>query len=263
MRIPLRLAASIRNPLRFVATGGALLFILLALGVSALPAGADGGNNGNSQGQGNQEMFKGAQSQEHCQTGQFPKEQFQTGQFHKGRFENAQGDQGNSDWGKAQEGQGQGCGQITLTKHVASREKPSDSFEIFVVRLPMKVLAQASTGTGNSATAGPISVHPGSYILGEKAGSGSGTDLSKYQISWSCTDNGKSVKAMPFTDGNKIGMIKVNVRFGEDIACTVTNQVPAVSVPFTTPEAGAGLAGVAGLLGLGWVVARRRRRLAA
>ena len=136
----------IRIPMRLVATAGMLLFMALGVSVSALPAGADGGNHGIVQGQGDH----GEHGQKHCPSGQ-------------GHHHNAQGNEGKSDQGKN-----------------------SDRSE------------------GNS-------------------------------------DQGKG-------------------DHGHGKHC---GEKPPVSVPFATPEAGIGLAGVAGLFGLGWVVARRRRSLAA
>jgi uncharacterized protein (TIGR03382 family) len=148
--------------------------------------------------------------------------------------------------------------QVTLTQHVATRRNPTDAFQMGVLSSPWNVITTASTG--DSATVGPINVvsfQDNSYILKERAVPASGANLSKYNITWSCTDNG-SPYSLTLAPGSSGAAISVSPHVGDNIACTVTNAVPVVSGSFVSPEAGVGAgAAVAGLLGFGWLLRRR------
>jgi hypothetical protein len=147
--------------------------------------------------------------------------------------------------------------KVSLTDHVTTRRNPSDAFDFGVATAPYTVLFAAGTGTGNSATIGPMNMGDSTYILKEIGAPRSGTKLSKYSITWSCTDNGSSY-SQTLPSGSGADAVSVSPQLGDNIACTVTNAVPVVVGPFVTPEAGVGAgAAVAGLLGLGWLLRRR------
>jgi hypothetical protein len=115
--------------------------------------------------------------------------------------------------------------KVSVTDDVVSRANSSDSFDVSATDPSGSVLNSASTGPAPSTTAttGTITVLPtssGAYTLAQVATPGSGTVLSNYIVSWSCTDNGTAYPVTPSADGTTASVVPVP---GDDIACTVTD----------------------------------------
>ncbi|HWI22461.1 MAG TPA: DUF11 domain-containing protein [Baekduia sp.] len=114
--------------------------------------------------------------------------------------------------------------KIEVVKNVAGRVRASDSFDIAATSPEGSTLATASTGPGNSATTGELTVLPRSggsaYTLSEAVTPGSGTRASDYSRSWSCTNNGVSDPSLPAGSGPSVA---VSPAAGDDVQCTVTN----------------------------------------
>ncbi len=83
----------------------------------------------------------------------------------------------------------------------------------------------ASTGAGNSATTGELTVLPrtngSGYTLSDLATPASGTRLADYWQSWSCTNNGVADASLPSGGGTSVSVFPEP---GDDIECTVTNK---------------------------------------
>jgi uncharacterized repeat protein (TIGR01451 family) len=119
--------------------------------------------------------------------------------------------------------------KIEVAKSVVGRVRGSDSFDVSARSPEGSTIASASTGSGGSATTGELTVLPrtngSSYTLAETATPGSGTLLSDYGRSWSCTNNGAPDPSLPSGSGTSV---VVSPAAGDDISCTVTNtQLPA------------------------------------
>jgi uncharacterized repeat protein (TIGR01451 family) len=119
--------------------------------------------------------------------------------------------------------------KIEVTKSVAGRIRASDSFDVAAISPEGSTIASASTGGGNAATTGELTVLPradgASYLLSEASTLGTGTLQSDYAQSWACTNNGAPDPALPAGPGTSVS---VTPQPGDDIACTVTNtQQPA------------------------------------
>lgn len=119
--------------------------------------------------------------------------------------------------------------KIEVSKSVVGRVRGSDSFDVAAVSPEGTTIASAGTGAGSSASTGELTVLPRSggaaFTLGEAATAGSGTLLSDYARSWSCTNNGTPDPSLPSGAG---ASVSVSPQAGDDIACTVTNaQLPA------------------------------------
>jgi uncharacterized repeat protein (TIGR01451 family) len=118
---------------------------------------------------------------------------------------------------------------VQLSKVVASRVNPTDSFGVSVVGPAGSVLGSADTGSGDTATTGEInalnSETGSSVILAETATSGM---LSNYDISWSCTRNGKPDAALPSGPGGRGASASVGV--GDVVDCTITNTAKTSSL---------------------------------
>lgn len=114
--------------------------------------------------------------------------------------------------------------KIEVTKSVAGRVRGSDSFDVSATSPEGSAIATASTGAGSSATTGELTVLPrsggASYTLSETVTPGSGTRLSDYSQSWSCTNNGAFDQSLPSGSGTSV---TVSPGAGDHIACTVTN----------------------------------------
>lgn len=153
--------------------------------------------------------------------------------------------------------------KITVNKSVNGRVNPSDSFDVALTSPESTVMGSASTGGGNSASTGGITVLPRTddavYSLSEAATPNSGTDLGAYTQDWSCTNASvSSTTVLPSGAGTSK---TVSPQAGDDITCTVTNTAPAivdtplVNGPVTLEVSGAALAIMAGVL-----LVRRRTR---
>ena len=124
--------------------------------------------------------------------------------------------------------------RLTLDKTVDGRISPSDSFDITTTSPEGTVIATASTGTSNSASTGGQVVLPrasgtGAYTFAEAGGAG--TDLSKYDQSWSCTNaTTTSTTTLPSGSGTTQ---TVEPEAGDDITCVVTNTSRAFTVSKT------------------------------
>jgi hypothetical protein len=124
-------------------------------------------------------------------------------------------------------------------------------------------MGSASTGAGDSASTGGITVLPRTnnavYTMSEAATPSSGTDLGAYTQDWSCTNASvSSTTVLPSGAGTSK---TVSPQAGDDITCTVTNSAPPivdtplVDAHVTLEAVSAALVVVAGVL-----LVRRRRR---
>jgi uncharacterized repeat protein (TIGR01451 family) len=118
---------------------------------------------------------------------------------------------------------------VQLSKVVASRVNPTDSFRISVISPNGSVLGSADTGTGDTATTGEInalnSATGDTGLLTETATSGM---LSNYDISWSCNRNGKPDAALPSGPGGRGATVSLAV--GDAVDCTITNTAKTSSL---------------------------------
>nr|WP_246301387.1 LPXTG cell wall anchor domain-containing protein [Microbacterium immunditiarum] len=116
--------------------------------------------------------------------------------------------------------------KVTVTKEVASRAYPGDSFDVAVTSPEGTTLGSASTEATNSATTGRITVLPRldgqEFTLSEAATQGSSTDLANYSQDWTCVNNAQgSETQLPSGSGANKTVIPA---VGDDIICTVTNE---------------------------------------
>jgi hypothetical protein len=156
--------------------------------------------------------------------------------------------------------------KITVDKSVNGRVSPSDSFDVALTSPESTVMGSASTGAGDSASTGGITVLPRTnnavYTMSEAATPSSGTDLGAYTQDWSCTNASvSSTTVLPSGAGTSK---TVSPQAGDDITCTVTNSAPPivdtplVDAHVTLEAVSAALVVVAGVL-----LVRRRRRAGA
>jgi uncharacterized repeat protein (TIGR01451 family) len=121
--------------------------------------------------------------------------------------------------------------KLQVTKQVVGRVRPSDSFDVKAISPEGSTLATASTGAGNTATTGELTVLPlsggASYKLEEEATPASGTRQSDYARSWSCTNNGVAEPSLP--SGSEPS-VSISPQAGDFIACTVTNTQQAADL---------------------------------
>ncbi|MFC5729543.1 MULTISPECIES: GEVED domain-containing protein [Nocardioides] len=114
---------------------------------------------------------------------------------------------------------------IEVSKVVEGRAEPSDSFDVSLRSPEGTELGSASTGTGNTATTGPVVVIPPNngepFTLTDAATAGSGTDLADYTHTWACTRNGAPDPSLPSGEATSV---QVSPGTGDQIACTVTNR---------------------------------------
>ena len=120
--------------------------------------------------------------------------------------------------------------KLTVTKAVVGRVKATDSFNLAASSPEGTVIGSASTGAANSASTGALTVLPrtngAAYTLSEAPTPGSGTLMSDYSQSWSCT-NAATGSTTPLPSGTG-SSVQVAPAPGDDITCTVTNtQLPA------------------------------------
>jgi uncharacterized repeat protein (TIGR01451 family) len=115
--------------------------------------------------------------------------------------------------------------KITLTKAVVGRAQPSDSFDLSLTSPEGTLVGSASTGSANSASTGALTVLPrsngSSYTLSENPTPGSGTRMSDYSESWSCT-NATTTSSTVLPSGSSTSVL-VAPAAGDNITCTVTN----------------------------------------
>ena len=116
--------------------------------------------------------------------------------------------------------------KVELAKTVVGRVRGSDSFDLSVTSPEGSTIGSVSTGQGNTATTGTLTVLPrtngSGYTLAEAATPASDTRVADYGQAWSCTNNGT-----PSPAGNGSAM-DVAPAPGDDIRCTLTNtQLPA------------------------------------
>ena len=128
--------------------------------------------------------------------------------------------------------------KLTVTKTVVGRVKATDSFDLSAASPEGTVIGSATTGAANSASTGTLTVLPrtnaSAYTLGEAATPGSGTLMSDYSQSWSCT-NAATGSTTPLPSGAGTS-VQVAPQPGDDITCAVTNtQLPADLAIAATP----------------------------
>jgi uncharacterized repeat protein (TIGR01451 family) len=120
--------------------------------------------------------------------------------------------------------------KLTLNKTVVGRVKATDSFDLSAASPEGTVIGSATTGAANSASTGTLTVLPrtngSAFTLSEAPTPGSGTLMSDYSRSWSCT-NAATASTTPLPSGSGTA-VQVAPQPGDDIICTVTNtQLPA------------------------------------
>jgi uncharacterized repeat protein (TIGR01451 family) len=120
--------------------------------------------------------------------------------------------------------------KLTVNKVVVGRVKATDSFNLAASSPEGTAIGSATTGSGNSASTGSLTVLPrtdgSAYTLSEAPTPGSGTLMSDYSQSWSCT-NAATGSTTPLPSGSG-SSVQVAPAPGDDITCTVTNtQLPA------------------------------------
>ncbi|GAA4668722.1 DUF11 domain-containing protein [Amycolatopsis dongchuanensis] len=133
--------------------------------------------------------------------------------------------------------------KLTLTKSVASRVRPSDSFDLRVTSPEGTLAGSARTGTAATATTGTLTVLPrangGRYTLSEAATAGS--SLASYSQAWTCRNaTTGSTTVLPSGAGTSKA---VAPQPGDDITCTITNTplpVDLAIVKAATPEVNVG-----------------------
>jgi hypothetical protein len=153
--------------------------------------------------------------------------------------------------------------KITLDKTVNGRVSPGDSFDLSLTSPESTVMGSASTGTGDSASTGGITVLPRTngavYTMSESATPNSGTDLSAYAQDWTCTNASvSSTTVLPSGSGTRQ---TVSPQAGDDITCTITNTAPTVvDTPLVSWSVALELSGAALIVAAAVAVVRRRKR---
>ncbi|MEU6643763.1 hypothetical protein ABZ863_14590 [Saccharomonospora sp. NPDC046836] len=141
--------------------------------------------------------------------------------------------------------------KLTLNKDVASRAGAADSFDVSVTSPEGTPVGTASTGTGNTASTGALTVLPREngtgYTLSE-----TGTNLGAYAQSWACS-NAATGSSTPLPSGTGTSQ-QVSPQPGDDITCTITNT-STPPVPLMPWQAALGALVLAGG---GWLVFRRK-----
>lgn len=116
-----------------------------------------------------------------------------------------------------------------LNKVVAGRVNPADSFRVSVTGASGLVIGSGDTGTGDTATTGLLNAltteSGGTGLFSESATSGL---LSNYDVSWSCTRNGKTDPALP--SGEAGSAASVSFAVGDAVDCTITNTAKSASL---------------------------------
>ncbi|CAM5304142.1 beta strand repeat-containing protein [Leifsonia shinshuensis] len=113
--------------------------------------------------------------------------------------------------------------KVVLSKTVASRVSPSDSFGLSVTARGGIQLASANTGTATTATTGEVetigAATTSPFTLAETA-TGT-TPIGAYAQSWSCTRNGSADPTLP--SGAAGPSADVALAIGDLVNCTITN----------------------------------------
>ncbi|MEY9850520.1 hypothetical protein ABH923_000198 [Leifsonia sp. EB41] len=117
--------------------------------------------------------------------------------------------------------------KVVLSKTVASRVSPSDSFGLGVTAPGGIQLASANTGTATTATTGEVetigAATTSPFTLAETA-TGT-TPIGAYAQSWACTRNGSADPALP--SGAAGPSASVTLAIGDLVNCTITNTALA------------------------------------
>jgi hypothetical protein len=112
-------------------------------------------------------------------------------------------------------------GTLTLNKSVAGRVSSSDQFTVSVKNGATSLASASTSGTGASATAGPVAITPGtSYTLTDTMAAGSVSLLSAYIPTIACTDTTTST---PVTATGSSPSWALTVPNGDNYTCTITN----------------------------------------
>jgi uncharacterized repeat protein (TIGR01451 family) len=122
--------------------------------------------------------------------------------------------------------------RLTVKKSVSSRVLPTDSFDLAIRSPEGTVVANASTGSLNTASTGPISIvtrsNGATYTLSEVATPNTTTSLARYAKNWSCENaSASSTTVLPSGSGESVS---VAPKPGDDITCTVTNTATTATV---------------------------------
>lgn len=113
--------------------------------------------------------------------------------------------------------------KVVLNKNVSSRVDVDDAFDI-QVQAGSTVLADASTGSGNFATTGAVTVLAGSTVTLREKGQGA-TDLSDYEVEWACEVNGEPAPSLlPDVDHVTLQIPGSATSAGDLVECTITNN---------------------------------------
>ncbi|MCI0157030.1 DUF11 domain-containing protein [Leifsonia shinshuensis] len=113
--------------------------------------------------------------------------------------------------------------KVVLSKTVASRVSPSDSFGVSVTSHEGLELASANTGTASTATTGEvetIAAEPSDPFTLAETSTG-GNPITAYDQSWSCTRNGAPDASLP--SGAAGASAQVILSIGDIVDCTITN----------------------------------------
>ncbi|WP_187977311.1 DUF11 domain-containing protein [Mycetocola sp. JXN-3] len=112
--------------------------------------------------------------------------------------------------------------RATVTKQVASRVDPTDSFDVSITSPEGIPLALASTGTATGATTGRETVIPtGTLALADRTTAGTRSALNYYAADWSCT-NATTGSTTVLPSGSNPNQ-NLALAVGDDVSCVVTN----------------------------------------
>ena len=112
-------------------------------------------------------------------------------------------------------------GSLEVVKNL---EPASDTglFNLFINDDQGGAVGDGATDVGDEGTTGPESVVPGTYTVGETAGTG--TNLSKYTTSVECLNHAGEGDPTPVTETEVQGGWDVDVDSNDEIVCTITNS---------------------------------------
>jgi trimeric autotransporter adhesin len=138
---------------------------------------------------------------------------------------------------------GMGMPKIKLTKVINSRLAAADQFTTAVEYTNPTVSLATATSTGTSTTfdTGAVPVLPGNTIsLSETMAAGSTSSLAAYRSSIACTNANATSTVLPSGSGTDF---TINPQIGDDINCTLTNEVARNNISgrvFEDPNYGGG-----------------------
>jgi trimeric autotransporter adhesin len=138
---------------------------------------------------------------------------------------------------------GLGMPKIKLTKTINSRLATADQFttEIAYTSPTVSLATATSTGTTTTFDTGAVAVLPGNIIsLNEKMTASSPSNLNAYRSSISCTNANSTTTLLPSGSGSDFS---ITPQIGDDISCTLTNEVARSSISgkvFEDPNYGGG-----------------------